>query len=170
MESAAAFTSPWGNRSTLRGHISNKEGPLTKALDNAKAVCEQCGALDKWEEFESYILHCLYNNVPAVPGFSIPPPRQKGRMGVPADQEVLRREIKNLTREIETIQEAILEKMQENPAANHAMAVSILVRWFQVQISDAFALLTSSGQTRVTKPGATASRICVQHILHGTVL
>lgn len=39
------FTSPWGNRSTLRSHISNKKGPLIKALDNAKAVCEECGAI-----------------------------------------------------------------------------------------------------------------------------
>ena len=94
-------------------------------------------------------------------------------MGIPADQEVLRLEIKNLTVEIDHLQKAILKKMQENPAANYAMAVSILVRWLQAQNSAAFALLTfytKLDKTRVTKAGATASRICVQHILHITKL
>ena len=145
MECAGTFTTPWSNSQTLRDHISNKEGPLTKALDSARDVCRQCDAVNEWKDFESYLLNCLYKNVPAVPGFLIPPPRQKGRLGIPADQEVLRPEMKNLTIEIENFQKAVLERMQADPTANHAMVVSALVCCLNKQISVAFTLLMFFG-------------------------
>ncbi|KWU42043.1 hypothetical protein RHOSPDRAFT_27203 [Rhodotorula sp. JG-1b] len=115
----------------LRDIILDKRGPLTKALDKVKAVCEKCGAEKEWNAYEDYMLACLYNQADAYDQkqpITIPAHNQIcGALNITRRWESHRNVVKNLIREIDEISETIKKKQQRTTKQQwHAVAVSVL--------------------------------------------
>ena len=116
----------------LRDIILDKRGPLTKALDKVKAVCEKCAAEKEWNAYEDYMLACLYNQADAYDQkqpITIPAHNQIcGALNITRRWESHRNVVKNLIREIDEISETIKKKQQRTTKQQwHDVAVSVLV-------------------------------------------